>query len=108
MKRIGESRKNKAGQTAAKVKADKAEKRTGRKAAAEKQKKVSRLLGEIFYPQWVEVVKDIQSGRIDTAPEYAELRALPDWAAFRASFDADTGKPEAAGAGKPKAKGGKR
>ena len=67
-------------------------------------------------PHWKNFVQDISSGRIDTAPEYAELRALPDWAAFRASFDADTGKPEAAGAGKPKAadagkpkaKGGKR
>ena len=90
-----------AGRGTAKVKADKAEKRTGRKAAAEKQKKVSRLLGEIFYPQWVEVVKDIQSGRIDTAPEYAELRALPDWAAFRKSFKAVAEKPKA----KAKAKG---
>ena len=54
------------------------------------------------------MVKDIASGRIDTAPEYAELRALPDWAAFRASFNADGVKPKAADAGKPKAKGGKR
>ena len=76
---------------------------------AEKRKQeITRLLGEIYYPMWEGLVKDIKSGRIDTAPEYAELRALPDWAAFRASFDADAGKPEAADAGKPEAKGGKR
>jgi hypothetical protein len=152
-----------AGQTAAKVKADKAEKRTGRKAAAVadnaterellrevvkglgviadrvesvrrtlwrmsevrnyenkggkgeplpdagKQKQAMiKLLGELYYPQWENLVQDIASGRIDTAPEYAELRALPDWAAFRASFNADGVKPKAADAGKPKAKGGKR
>lgn len=67
-----------------------------------------KLLGELYYPHWENFVQDISSGRIDTAPEYAELRALPDWAAFRASFDADAGKPEAADAGKPEAKGGKR
>ena len=67
-----------------------------------------KLLGELYYPQWENLVQDISSGRIDTAPEYAELRAMPDWAAFRASFNADGGKPKAAGAGKPKAKGGKR
>ena len=67
-----------------------------------------KLLGELYYPHWENFVQDISSGRIDTAPEYAELRALPDWAAFRASFDAGAGKPEAADAGKPKAKGGKR
>ena len=150
-----------AGQTAAKVKADKAEKRTGRKAAAVADNATERellrevvkglgviadrvesvrrtlwrigevrnyenkgdksgadaqgtkqamikLLGELYYPQWENLVQDIASGRIDTAPEYAELRALPDWAAFRASFNADGVKPKAADAGKPKAKGGKR
>ena len=152
-----------AGQTAAKVKADKAEKRTGRKAAAvadnaterellrevvkglgviadrvesvrrtlwrmsevrnyenkggkgeplpeaEKRKQeITRLLGEIYYPMWEGLVKDIKSGRIDTAPEYAEFRALPEWGAFRESLKAVAEKPDAAGAGKPKAKGGKR
>ena len=81
--------------------------KSGADAQGTKQAMI-KLLGELYYPQWENLVKDIASGRIDTAPEYAELRALPDWAAFRASFNADGGKPKAAGAGKPKAKGGKR
>ena len=81
--------------------------KSGADAQGTKQAMI-KLLGELYYPQWENLVQDISSGRIDTAPEYAELRALPDWAAFRASFNADGGKPKAAGAGKPKAKGGKR
>ena len=73
--------------------------KSGADAQGTKQAMI-KLLGELYYPQWGNLVQDISSGRIDTAPEYAELRALPDWAAFRASFDADAGKPEA--------KGGKR
>jgi len=74
-------------------------------AGAESRKaQMVKLLGEIYYPQWEHLVNDIASGRIDTAPEYADLRAMPDWAAFRASFNADAAKPEA----KAKAKGGKR
>ena len=57
---------------------------------------IIKLLGEIYYPQWEGLVKDIASGRIDTAPEYADLRAMPDWAAFRASFNV---KPETAEGG---------
>ncbi len=81
--------------------------KSGADAQGTKQAMI-KLLGELYYPQWENLVQDISSGRIDTAPEYAELRAMPDWAAFRASFNADGGKPKAAGAGKPKAKGGKR
>ena len=73
--------------------------KSGADAQGTKQAMI-KLLGELYYPQWENLVQDISSGRIDTAPEYAELRALPDWAAFRASFNADGGKP--------KAKGGKR
>ena len=72
--------------------------------AKSRKQEIIRLLGEIHYPLWEGLVKDIQSGRIDTAPEYAEFRALPDWAAFRASLGAVAAKPEA----KAKAKGGKR
>ncbi len=88
-------------------KAGKAEKPTGGKpdAGAESRKaQMVKVLGEIYYPQWEKLANDIASGRIDTAPEYADLRAMPDWAAFRASFNADAAKPEA----KAKAKGGKR
>ena len=81
--------------------------KSGADAQGTKQAMI-KLLGELYYPQWENLVQDISSGRIDTAPEYAELRAMPDWAAFRASFNADGGKPKAADAGKPKAKGGKR
>ena len=73
--------------------------KSGADAQGTKQAMI-KLLGELYYPQWENLVQDISSGRIDTAPEYAELRALPDWAAFRASFNADGGKQ--------KAKGGKR
>ena len=77
--------------------------KSGADAQGTKQAMI-KLLGELYYPQWENLVQDISSGRIDTAPEYAELRALPDWAAFRASLGAVAAKPEA----KAKAKGGKR
>ena len=66
-------------------------------AGAESRKaQMVKLLGEIYYPQWEKLANDIASGRIDTAPEYADLRAMPDWAAFRASFNV---KPETAEGG---------
>ena len=69
------------------------ENKGGESDAERRKQAMIKSLGELYFPQWEKLVDDIASGRIDTAPEYAEFRAEPHFAEFRASFNADGVKP---------------
>ena len=97
MRKIGESRKNKAGQTAAKVKADKAGKRTERTAAAVADNATEReLLREVV--KGLGVIADKVESVRRTLWRIGEIR----------NYENKGGNGEEPDAGKPEAKGGKR